>query len=246
MRPAVLYSQQAKNFSSETKEKSIIGQGEWGIQYDDECLKFEQEWKEIADKVEAEQAVYLEQELSELQRKKVDLLADKLLEMNTFEMRYLAQSVKMRIARTSGMNPLKLNLDWPSIKQDAQGTWPPANPNWFRQQELMSQLGPFQGMMGMGGGGGGAPAAAEAAPAEEKVEEKVEEKTHFDIELTSFEAASKIKVIKEVRGLLGLGLKDAKELVESAPKFIQKEVAKEDAEALIEKLKAVGATCKMV
>lgn len=60
--------------------------------------------------------VYLEKELSELQRAKVDMLADKLIDLNVFEMRYLSASVGQRILRTSGINPLKLNMDWPSIK----------------------------------------------------------------------------------------------------------------------------------
>ena len=77
--------------------------------------------------------MYLESELSELQKKKVDMLADRVLDLNVFEMRYLAASTKQRILRTSGLNPLKLNMDWPSIKQDADGSWPPANPNWFKQ-----------------------------------------------------------------------------------------------------------------
>ena len=147
--------------------------------------------------------------------------------------------------RTSGINPMKMNLDWPSLKQDGSGTWPPANPNWFKQQDLMASLGPFMGSMG-GGGGGGAPAQAEAAA--EKVEEKEPEveKTHFDIELSSFDAKSKIKVIKEVRGLLGLGLKEAKDMVESSPVWLKKDVAKEDAEALAEKLKALGAEVRIV
>lgn len=132
----------------------MIGDSEWGIKYDDECLKFEQEWQQIAQKVEAEQAIYLEQELSELQRKKVDLLTEKMLDLNMFELRYLAVSMKTRMERTSGINPLKLNMDWPSVKQDSAGTWPPANPNWFKQQDLMSSLGPFMGSMGGGGGGG--------------------------------------------------------------------------------------------
>jgi len=88
-----------------------------------------------------------------LQQKKCDMLADKMLDLNIFEMRYLAVSMKTRVQKTSGINPMKLNMDWPSIKQDAAGTWPPLNPNWFKQQELMSQLGPFMGQMGMGGGG---------------------------------------------------------------------------------------------
>ena len=53
---------------------------------------------------------------------------------------------------------MKLNLDWPSLKQDGAGTWPPANPNWFKQQDLMASLGPFMGSMGGGGGGAAAPA----------------------------------------------------------------------------------------
>jgi len=77
-----------------------------------------------------------------------------MLDLNMFELRYLAVSMKTRMERTSGINPLKLNMDWPSVKQDSAGTWPPANPNWFKQQDLMSSLGPFMGSMGGGGGGG--------------------------------------------------------------------------------------------
>lgn len=89
---------------------------------------------------------------------------------------------------------------------------------------------------GMGGGGGAAPAAA--APAEEKKEEQ----TEFDVKLDGFDAAAKIKVIKEVRGVLPeLGLKEAKELVEKSPAVLKKGMKKEDAEALKKKLEAVGA-----
>jgi large subunit ribosomal protein L7/L12 len=76
--------------------------------------------------------------------------------------------------------------------------------------------------------------------------EVVEEKTHFDIELSSFDKATKIKVIKEIRGIMGLGLKEAKDLVESAPQWITKDMKKEDAEEIVAKLKAVGAECKLV
>ena len=75
----------------------------------------------------------------------------------------------------------------------------------------------------------GAPAAAEAAaPAEEK--------TDFNIKLDGFDAASKIKVIKEVRAITDLGLKEAKELVESAPAVLRKGVKKEEAEQIKAKL----------
>jgi len=119
----------------------------------------------------------------------------------------------------------------------------------------------------------GAPAAA-AAPAAEEVKA---EKEFFDVKLVSFDPASKIKVIKEVRAITGLGLKEvrertgkrmhpmmprgragtacltrasmrvfaytysqAKDLVEGVPKDLKKEMSKADADAIVEKLKAVG------
>ena len=68
-----------------------------------------------------------------------------------------------------------------------------------------------------------------------------EEKTEFDVELTEVPAASKIKVIKVVREVTGLGLKEAKELVEGAPKAILEGANKDDAEAAKAKLEEAGA-----
>lgn len=67
------------------------------------------------------------------------------------------------------------------------------------------------------------------------------EKTAFDVKLENFEAASKIKVIKEIRAFTDLGLKEAKDLVEKAPVVVKKGLTKDEAEKIIEKLKAVGA-----
>ena len=68
------------------------------------------------------------------------------------------------------------------------------------------------------------------------------EKTAFDIKLEKFDAAAKIKVIKEVRTFTDLGLKEAKELVEKVPVVLKKGLTKEEAGPIIEKLKALGAT----
>lgn len=65
-RVCIYSTQSARLFSAENGEKAA-GAGEWGIKYDDECLKFEKEWEQIANKVESEQNVYLKNELSELQ-----------------------------------------------------------------------------------------------------------------------------------------------------------------------------------
>ena len=54
--------------------------------------------------------------MTEAQRKMVDMIVDKMVYLNVFEMRYLALSLKRRIARSTGINPIKLNMDWPSIK----------------------------------------------------------------------------------------------------------------------------------
>lgn len=76
-------------------------------------------------------------------------------------------------------------------------------------------------------------------------EEPKEEKTIFDVKLASFDAKSKIKIIKEVRGITGLGLKEAKALVEAAPSVLKKDVKKDEADALIEKLKEIGGVVEL-
>lgn len=93
---------------------------------------------------------------------------------------------------------------------------------------------------GAGGGAGGAMKAAAAAK-----EEKKPEKTAFELKMESFDAASKLKVIKEIRSFTDLGLKEAKELVEKAPSILKKGVSKEEAQQIIEKMKAVGAKVVM-
>ncbi len=82
-----------------------------------------------------------------------------------------------------------------------------------------------------------APAAA-AAPA-------AEEKTEFDVVLTGFDAASKIKVIKIVREITGQGLAEAKATVEGAPATIKEGISKDDAEELKKKLEGVGAKVEL-
>ena len=83
-----------------------------------------------------------------------------------------------------------------------------------------------------------APVAVAAAPGAAAA--PVEEKTEFDVVLKAA-GASKLNVIKVVRELTGLGLKDAKDLVESAPKTIKEGVSKDEADKIAEQLKAAGA-----
>ena len=87
----------------------------------------------------------------------------------------------------------------------------------------------------------GVSAAAMAAPAAGgAAAEAAEEKTEFDVVLAGFDAAAKIKVIKAVREITGLGLAEAKGVVEGAPKTLKEAVSKDEAEELKKKLEEAG------
>jgi large subunit ribosomal protein L7/L12 len=83
------------------------------------------------------------------------------------------------------------------------------------------------------------PGAGGAAP------EPVEEKTEFTVTLKAFDDAKKIAVIKEVRAVTGLGLKEAKDLVEGAPKPLKENVSKEEAAKIKEQITAAGGTVEI-
>ena len=87
-----------------------------------------------------------------------------------------------------------------------------------------------------------AAAAAVAAPA--AAAEEVEEKTEFDVILKNA-GASKLNVIKVVRAATGLGLKEAKDIVDNCPKTLKEAISKEDAEKLVAELKEAGAEAEM-
>ncbi|KAJ9607215.1 54S ribosomal protein L12, mitochondrial [Cladophialophora chaetospira] len=91
--------------------------------------------------------------------------------------------------------------------------------------------------------GGAAAAAVEAEP--EEAAPAPAEKTMFTLKLESFDATAKPKVIKEVKGLLGLSLVDSKKFVESAPKQMKEGVPKEEAEKIVAAMKALGAVVSM-
>ncbi|XP_052204132.1 uncharacterized protein LOC127809412 [Diospyros lotus] len=111
---------------------------------------------------------------------------------------------------------------------------------------LMKKMGmkdpPVVGVMKPGAAG--LAGVAMKAPTASK-EEKKPEKTVFELKLESYDAASKIKIIKEVRSFTDLGLKEAKDLVEKTPAIFKKGVSKEEGEQIIEKMKAAGAKVVM-
>ena len=94
------------------------------------------------------------------------------------------------------------------------------------------------------GGSAAAPVAGAAAPGAVDAGEAAEEQTEFDVILASF-GEKKINVIKEVRAITGLGLKEAKDLVEGAPKPVKEGVAKDEADELKKKLEEAGAAVEL-
>ena len=111
------------------------------------------------------------------------------------------------------------------------------NANMLEISELISEIEEKFG------GTAAAPAAA-AAPAVAGGESQAEEKDEFDVELTSA-GSSKINVIKAVRAITSLGLKEAKELVDGAPKVLKEAVAKAEAEEMKKQLEEAGATVEL-
>ena len=73
----------------------------------------------------------------------------------------------------------------------------------------------------------------------------MEEKTEFDVILKGFDAAAKLKVLKVIREVCGLGLKEAKDIVDNCPKTLKEAISKEDAEKLVAELKEAGAEAEI-
>jgi large subunit ribosomal protein L7/L12 len=113
---------------------------------------------------------------------------------------------------------------------------------WLSNQSVLEVAGLVKDLEDKWGVSAAAPVAVAtgAIPGAEVNEAPVEEQTEFDVVLKSY-GKNKIAAIKEVRAITGLGLKESKDLVESAPKTIKEAVEKEEAEELKNKLEAVGA-----
>ena len=115
-----------------------------------------------------------------------------------------------------------------------------SNMSVLELSEMVKELEEKFGVSAAAAAVAAAPAAGGAAGGEAAAEEK----TEFDVILTSF-GDKKINVIKEVRGITGLGLKEAKEFVESCPKAVKEGVSTEEAEEIKGKLEAAGAEVEL-
>lgn len=116
---------------------------------------------------------------------------------------------------------------------------------WLSGQSVLEIAGLVKDLEEKWGVSAAAPVAVAAAPAGGgAAAAPAEEQTEFDVVLTEV-GPNKIAVIKEVRGLTGLGLKEAKDLVEGAPKAVKEGASKDDAEEIKKKLEATGAKVEL-
>ncbi|MDR2735632.1 MAG: 50S ribosomal protein L7/L12 [Puniceicoccales bacterium] len=115
---------------------------------------------------------------------------------------------------------------------------------WLSAQSVLDIAGLVKDLEAKWGVSAAAPVAAVAAAPTAAAVETVEEQTEFSVNLLS-SGANKIGVIKEVRAATGLGLKEAKDAVEGAPKIVKEGMSKAEAEDLKKKLEAAGATVEL-
>eukprot|EP01017_Pseudomicrothorax_dubius_P039520 TRINITY_DN6073_c0_g1_i5.p1 TRINITY_DN6073_c0_g1~~TRINITY_DN6073_c0_g1_i5.p1 ORF type:complete len:267 (+),score=78.20 TRINITY_DN6073_c0_g1_i5:99-803(+) len=199
--------------------------------------------------------------ISASRRAEILLLAQTYLNFDANEQNYM-NYLSLQQGLRKGKSLLELQTDFESVEKGEDGQWIPIYPNYFIQQERINELWPmgantaanFLDFIASGRASELAPTGqvqqvaeptAEAQAPAEVAAPKKEERTIFDLELTAVDPAKKIVAIKEVRQMFNLGLKEAKELIEKAPVFLKKDIKKEEAEAIAEKLRPFGCTLEL-
>lgn len=172
-------------------------------------------------------------------------IAECFCNLNNYQIEYVNIKIKENMMKLKRLTPIEVNTDWPSIAQFNKDC-PPVNPEFFKQNELMKDFTEWlKKQEGLDLGLGTSAVASNKdsvetsndnkATKEEKKDEP-KEKQIYDIMLTSYDATKKIAVIKEIRGIMNLGLKESKELVESIPTKLMTNVKKEEIKAITDKL----------
>lgn len=152
----------------------------------------------------------------------------------------LVSRTRLSAVRLSGVHAVRLNSTAAVDPKISAIVDQIAVLNLLETSALVSELKTRLNISDVSFGSSAAPVAV-AAPVEEEVKEVVEEKTIFSIKLESFDPKSKPKIIKEVKAMLGLSLVESKKFVESAPKTLKENVAKEDADKIKALLEGLGA-----
>jgi len=239
-----------KRFSSKAVTKQDLEN-----QWKEQLKSFNEDWKVIKDSNYEGHLKRLSEELGEDRCNYIKAVAEIYSGLNEFQFSYIEAKLKQRLNKEKSLSAISLNTDWPSLVELGEDV-PPVNPNFFKQQELMSEFTKWlktqEGIdLGFGAiassGAGAAPATSGAAKDEGEAKEAApkKEKEIIDLVLVSFDTAKKISLIKEVRAITNLGLKESKELVEQIPSTILSKLKRDEAAPHIEKLEAVGGKLEM-
>jgi large subunit ribosomal protein L7/L12 len=172
-------------------------------------VDYEKEWTSI---YEQKNKVLMEKvlaELSEYEKKEVELLVEKLSKLNKDEKLYYAHLTLVADNLISGEDIRNKDISYPANFMNLENILPKSIPDWYSTTAMQSTVSSFSGKAVEGiASSGSASSSSKDEKKEEKKEEKKAEKAQFDIKLASFDAGKKIALIKEIRGLLNLGLKE--------------------------------------
>jgi len=164
--------------------------------------------------------------------KRVLELADQILSLSLIEAADLCDVCQERLSERTGGIPLRAPFPHPGAMFG--GAMPMMGQPGFMPPQAPAQQAAAPEVKADGGAG----SAAAAAP-------KEEQKSILSVKLVSYAADKRVGVIKEIRGILGLGLKESKELVESVPKVVKRGLPREEAEELKKKLEAAGGVVEL-
>ncbi|CAD8073202.1 unnamed protein product [Paramecium sonneborni] len=233
------------------------------VSFKERYLSFQREWNEFKNRAKEMPPRVFNDKLDANQQKKINLLAKHIEYLSENEFQYLNYILQKQVQNKPDFGEFSLGIK----NEDTQvgpGVWPTAHPQWLQQQEIIAKLWPlgqqgiatlFSEVVGFGGGVGTGVQGQATATASVQEEKKVETpkeapkeatKSNYDVILDSYDPAQKIKIIKDVRAIFNLGLKEAKDLVEKLPATLNKQMKKSDAEELKIKLEAIGCTIKLV
>ncbi|EGR33641.1 ribosomal protein, putative [Ichthyophthirius multifiliis] len=198
------------------------------------CEKYEKEWTQKYLETKQKEIEEVKKRLSQKQQQYVEFLAEELLNMDKEIRIKILTNLNIKIQKITNISIVNVNTDWPIFKQyqlDQQ--------QQFLQDNWHKNIGISNFLQGFGQNNQQQQNSSQQEQPKTQKEEQVQ-KTNFDVELASIDPNQKIKIIKEVRTILGLGLKDAKDIVEKSPVILKQQLKKQEAEEIKEKLSQIG------
>lgn len=230
-------SDSTNKFSSNLKEKTgfkLKSKEDISIEYEDKTFYFKYQWSKIQKEKKQFFQDYLSPDFNNHQQLEIDSLYDIIKGFNSLEMILFTKETE-KYSNSYGKPSLFLKT-----KENVE-----LDPNFLKYQDVLYSLQPFLSSKYFLGGACKVNDSSSNKSKDNEVKEVKEEvkkeKVIVNIKYIGFDPSKKIGLIKEFRSIFGLGLKEAKESVETSPSILKKDVKREEAKELKEKLEAAGA-----